>query len=347
MKFKLLQSITLMLFLSLFIASCSSDNKQHDQDSAITNEDKADSASKTKEKQQQDGQNKHVDMSQFKSKRLDIPYTHSSNPKQTLDIVYPDTTKVKPPYKTILLIHGGGWAILDKRAEEIAPVFLAASQGYAVVSINYRLADEVLWPKPLHDAKAAIRFLRAHALKYHLDTRKILVWGSSAGGHIAEMLAATNHRPKFEDLRMGNARFSSSIQGVVAWYPVSDMTDLTDAATPFADKILGYAARDHKDKARNASPIALVRKYFPPILIVHGTNDSLVPYEQSVRMIKKLKAVAKKNPELITFEGAGHMDGRIRSRENVMNNLNFVDRILFKGKNPYRNQEHLEIKLVK
>ena len=347
MKLKLLHSITAILSLMLIIASCNSNDKKDDQHSAIANGGKADSTVKTNATPIQDEHNKHVDMSQFKSKRLDIPYTHTTNPKQTLDIVYPDTTKVKPPYKTILLIHGGGWAILDKRAEDIAPVFQAVNQGYAVVSINYRLSDEVLWPKPLHDAKAAIRFLRAHALKYHLDTKKIVVWGSSAGGHIAEMLAATNHRPKFEDLSMGNARFTSSVQGVVAWYPVSDMSDLTDAAAPFADKILGYNARDHKDKARNASPIALVRKNFPPILIVHGTNDSIVPYQQSVLMKEKLKAVTRKDPVLITFEGAGHVDGRILSTENVMNNLNFVDQILFKGKNPYRNQEHLVIRFVK
>ena len=290
------------------------------------------------------GSKRKIDMAQFKKTELDLPYADTNNKKQTLDIVYP--THDKAPYKTIVLIHGGGWMFGDKETESIASVFQATTQGYAVVSINYRLSDEVTWPKPLHDAKAAIRFIRANADKYQLDTKNLVAWGGSAGGHIAEMLGATNDQPAFEDLTMGNAAYSSAIQGIVAWYPVSDISGLTDAGTVPANKIMGFDVRANKDKTHDASPVNLVAKDFPPVLFVHGTNDNIVPYQQSVDMQKKIKEITDRKPEFITFKGAGHGDQRIKTTENVMNNLHFVDEILYNGKNPYRNTNYLDIKIV-
>ena len=290
------------------------------------------------------GSKRKIDMTQFKETELDLPYADTNNRKQTLDIVYP--THGKAPYKTIVLIHGGGWMIGDKETESIASVFQATTQGYAVVSINYRLSDEVTWPKPLHDAKAAIRFIRANADKYQLDTKYLVVWGGSAGGHIAEMLGATNNQPAFEDLTMGNAGYSSAIQGIVAWYPVSDISGLTDIGTLPANKIMGFDVRANKDKTHDASPMNLVTKDFPPMLFVHGARDNVVPYQQSVDMQRKVKEITGRKPELITFKGAGHGDQRIKTTENIMNNLHFVDEILYNGKNPYRNTNFLDIKIV-
>ncbi len=280
-------------------------------------------------------------MAQFEKTELNVPYAGTNNKRQTLDIIYPTTGK--SPYKTIVLIHGGGWIIGDKETERLSSVFQATTQGYAVVSINYRLSHEVTWPKPLHDAKAAIRFIRANADRYQLDTKNIVVWGSSAGGHIAEMLGATNNIPAFEDLTMGNAAYSSAIQGIVAWYPVSDISELPDIATIFVNKLMGFDIRDNKDKTRDAIPIKLVTKDFPPILLVHGTNDQLVPYHQSVDMQQKVKELTGREPELITFKGAAHADPRIKTTENVMNNLNFVDKIVYNGNNPYRNTKYIDI----
>ena len=91
-----------------------------------------------------------------------------------------------------------------------------------VVNVGYRLSDEAKWPVQICSAKTAIRFVRTNAKKYQLDTDKIVVWGNSTGGHLAEMLAATHHNPKMEDLSRGNPMESSAVQGVVAWYGVAD-----------------------------------------------------------------------------------------------------------------------------
>jgi Esterase/lipase len=282
-------------------------------------------------------------MSQFSKTALDIPYAENSNPRQTLDIAYPSVGNA--PYKTILLFHGGAWMSGNKQSETIASIFQATTQGYAVVSVSYRLSDEVKWPKPLHDAKAAIRFIRANAGKYQLDTKNLVVWGASAGGHIAEMLAATNNQPAFEDLSMGNPNASSAVQGVISWYGIANVSTLGDAVVAPASKIMGFDVRTNKARTHDANPIELVTPRFPPILLVHGTNDQIVSYQQSVDMQKKVNEVTgKKTAQLVLYKGASHGDGIIKSKENVARCLNFVDSILFDGKNPYRSTNYMDVR---
>lgn len=287
---------------------------------------------------------KRIDMEQFPVTVLGIPYAGNKHPRQTLDIVYPVVGKA--PYKTIVLFHGGGWMAGDSRTGPITAVFQAVSQGYAVVSVNYRLSDEVTWPKPLHDAKAAIRFVRANAERYNLDTHQLVVWGASAGGHIAEMLAATNSRPEFEDLQMGNENASSEVQGVVAWYAVSDVSKLTDEGLACADKIMGYEVRTHRARTHNANPAGLVSPQYPPVLLQHGTEDRVVPYRQSVLMQKKVNhATGKSTASLTTFNGATHEDAVFETNENIKTCLDFVDCILYKGNNPFRSKQFLKLRM--
>ncbi|MES2891987.1 MAG: alpha/beta hydrolase [Bacteroidota bacterium] len=293
---------------------------------------------------QRQGKDRKIGMSQFRRKALDIAYTTAKNPRQVLDIIYPDTGAA--PYKCIVVFHGGGWAYGSKQSETVAPIFQAISQGYAVVSVDYRLADEVTWPKPLHDAKAAIRYVRANAFRHLLDATNIVVWGVASGGHLAEMLAATNNQPGFEDLALGNPFTSSAVQGVVAWYPVSDISELPDAMSAAAGKIMGVNVKDNKTQLREMNPVELVTKDFPPILLVHGTKDQLIPFSQSVSMQQKVnEATGKMIATLRRIEGAVNGDPQIKSPESFSQDLDFVDRILFAGKNPHRQRNYISINL--
>ncbi len=295
--------------------------------------------------QQTKGAKEVIDMSQFTNAILDIPYANTDNPRQTLDIVYPSVGE--PPYKTIVVLHGGAWMAGDKQSKSIASIFQTTKQGYALVSVNYRLSDEVKWPKPLLDAKAAIRFIRANASQYNLDTEKIVVWGESAGAHIAMMMAATNGHPAFENLTQGNQNRSSSVQGVIAWSGVADISRLSDLATPAANAVMGFDISRNWEKTNDANPIKLVAENFPPILLVHGTNDIVVPFSHSVNMHSMVNNTTDKpTAELTLFEGAGHGDAVIKSQENVIQNLNFVDRILYNGNNPYRNTSFIRIRMA-
>lgn len=325
----LLSGIGLALILALF--SCQSKHNEQTQFAEFT--------------QQSRGATELIDMSQFSNAILDIPYANNQNHHQTLDIVYPSVAE--PPYKTIVVLHGGGWMAGDKQCKSISSIFQATTQGYALVSVNYRLSDEVKWPKPLLDAKAAIRFIRTNASSYKLDAGKIVVWGESAGAHIAMMLAATNGHPAFENLSMGNTAISSSVQGVVAWYGIADISRLPNLAVPAANAIMGYDISKNWEKTNDANPIKLVTESFPPILLVHGTNDQIVPFSHSANMHSMVNdATNKLTAELIAFEGAGHGDAVIKSNDNVIQNLDFVDKILFNGNNPYRNKNYIKIRLA-
>jgi acetyl esterase/lipase len=333
---KIIKSALLWLTLFFLIFSC---QNQKETDGIALSE-MGEYASYAK------GKIKNIDMSQFSKTLLDIPYIGNENPRQTLDITYP--TVGEAPYKTIVVIHGGGWKYGNKQAETLAPIFQAITQGYAVVSVNYRLSDEVVWPKPLHDVKAAIRHLRAKAADYNLDTKNIVVWGSSAGGHIAMMLGATNNHPAFENLSMGYENFSSAVQGVVSWYGVADISRLTNLGSHPANDIMGFNVQENWTKTTEANPINLVDSQFPPILLVHGTNDKVVPYMQSVNMQKVINEAAGRNiAELMTFDNASHNNNKIKDQENMVKYFDFVDKILYQGNNPYRNSNFINIKTTK
>ncbi len=292
------------------------------------------------------GKVKSIDISQFPKTIVDIHYAAGDNPRQTLDIIYPSVGEA--PYKAIVIVHGGGWKYGDKRAETLAPMLQATTQGYAVVSLNYRLSDEVIWPKPLHDVKAAIRFLRAKGKDYELDTKNIVVWGSSAGGHIAMMLGATNNHPAFENLSMGYENFSSAVQGVISWYGVADISRVTNLGSHPANEIMGFNVQENWEKTNDANPINLVGPDFPPILLVHGTNDKVVPYMQSVNMKNVVnEATGREIATLMTVEGVGHGDNKFKTAENMSKYFDFADKILYNGNNPYRSKNYISIKTTR
>jgi len=268
-----------------------------------------------------------LDMDQFAKKVMNVPYVDKAvSVRQQLDIVYPEETI--GPYKVVVVLHSGGWYSGDKQAESIAPIVEVINQGYALVSVNYRLSSEARWPAQLHDVKAAIRFLRANMDTYRLDTEKVVVWGIQAGAHLGLMLAATNDLPEHEDLTQGNPGLSSRVDGVVAWSPFTDLTTLSSASFPMANRLMGFNVKSARDRALTASPLNFVTNQFPPALLVHGTADSIAPYQQSVKLLHKINLeTGDLRAELVTFEEGIHNDPMLRTSVNVLNNLDFEDKI--------------------
>lgn len=298
----------------------------------------------TETKVEDKGPTKYIAMNQFKQTLLNIPYTITQNERQQLDIIYPSVGN--SPYKVIVAIHGGGWEKGDRKSASLQSVQLATQQGYAVINVGYRLTDEAKWPAQLHDVKAAIRYLRANAKQYRLNTQKIVVWGNSAGGHLASMLAATNGVKEMEDLSMGSPQASSEIQGVVSWYGISDISKLPDASMDIANKLMGFNVRENPEDAKVASPIHYINKDFPPIFMIHGTNDRVVPFEQSIEFAKKINEVTQKKQASIKLHiNAKHSDNQMKTITNVDECLNFVDKMMYpEQKNPYRSKRYKEIK---
>ena len=240
----------------------------------------------------------------------DIQYANPDNHPQYLDIYVPKEAKEKLP--VIVAIHGGGWTGGDKRGPFVVPL---VKDGYAIVSINYRLSQVAKFPAQIQDCKAAIRWVRANADKYHFDADHIGVWGDSAGGHLVALVGTTADNKELEGDE-GNLKYSSRVQAVCDFYGPSDFLTINDQAPPDTAihhnapdspeaKLIDGPIPDNKDKAAKASPVHYVTKDAAPFLIMHGDNDRLVPLAQSEEFADALKK-AGVEVTLHVVKGTGH-----------------------------------------
>jgi acetyl esterase/lipase len=225
-----------------------------------------------------------------------VPYIAGGGAQQQLDLYIPTEEQNEP---LIVYVHGGGWEHGDKAGDSLNPNNLQLLwDGYAMASVNYRLAPAAIWPAQIQDCKAAIRWLRAHAKRYGYDGARIAVIGESAGGHLVAMLGTTGGSKSFD---VGeNLDFSSDVTCVVDLFGVADFT-LLDGNVSF----LGGSAKEHLELARSASPINYVHSDEPPMLVVHGTADRLVPYLQAEILVEAMDK-AGASYYFHTVVGGGH-----------------------------------------
>lgn len=219
----------------------------------------------------------------------------------TLDVYAPHqgsgTAKAVP---LVLYIHGGGWANGHARqsgAFDNWPAVLAslAARGYVVASLNYRLSSEAPFPAAIQDVKRAIRYLRAHSSDYGMDPSRAVVWGGSAGGHLAALAATTCGVKEWDPVPPAQAspeltavlQQSDCVQGAVTWYGIFDLATMPSrspgALPPAIAKLLGCSGICPPEQLQNASPQHFINKNMPPFLLIHGAADGTVDPKQSVR----------------------------------------------------------------
>jgi acetyl esterase/lipase len=206
----------------------------------------------------------------------------------------------------VICIHGGGFRAGDRHGYDRLCIRLA-EKGYVAVTVEYRLAPKHPFPAAIHDVKAAVRWVRANAKKYHIDPERIGVTGGSAGGHLAQFLGVTGGVKEFEG-DGGNADQSSAVTCVVNYFGPSDFTKSYGKSVDAAEVLplwLGGNLEKEQRKHILASPLYWVTPHAAPTLCVHGTKDNYVAHEQSVWLVEKLKA-ADVEAELLTIDGAGH-----------------------------------------
>ena len=280
-----------------------------------------------------------ADVSQVRRKWLDLPYAGLS-PSQKLDIYLPD--EGDRPFPTILNIHGGGFAIGDKRDIHLMPFLRALERGYAVVSVNYRLSAEAIFPAGLQDIKAAIRWLRANSDLYPVDGSRIAACGGSSGGNYAAMVCLTGNVTEFDDRRLGNIDYPCHVQAAVDWFGPTDflkmdeqlaesglgVPDHGEAHSP-ESRFLGARLAEIPEKVRRANPLTYAHPDIPPILIQHGRIDPLVPVQQSMILAQRLEEVVSHDRfEFDILENAGHGDPLFETDENMNRVFLFIDRYL-------------------
>jgi alpha-L-fucosidase 2 len=228
--------------------------------------------------------------------RKDIEYGRAEGMSLRLDASIPDRSGPDGagPFPAAVVVHGGGWVRGDRRVD-VAPLLPPlAEAGIAWFSIDYRLATD-----PLHfgvavdDVIAAVRFVKDHAAEYRIDPDRIALVGESAGGQLAAMAA-----------------LAVPVRAVVALYAPTDLVALLDTSgiipSQIRDRFKGTPLETLlRSRLKQLSPIANVRPDMPPFLLIHGTADPLVPFEQSRAMCDKMTS-AGASCEIFPVRGAGH-----------------------------------------
>jgi acetyl esterase/lipase len=257
----------------------------------------------------------------------DLAYVKDGHERQKLDLYLPE--KAEGPLPLIVWIHGGGWQAGSK---DRCPAVPFVAKGYAVASINYRLSQHAKFPAQIEDCKAAIRWLRANARKYHLDPDHVGVWGASAGGHLVALLGTSGGAKELEG-KEGNLDQSSRVQAVVDWFGPTDLTKMGgghNRPNSAEARLLGGPVQENMEKAAVANPITYVSKDAAPFLIMHGDEDKSVPYSQSELLTEALKK-AGVEVTLVPIKGAGH-GGPAFQRPEVRKAIEeFFDKHLKKG----------------
>lgn len=227
-----------------------------------------------------------------------------------LDVYMPEL--VDEPLPAIVWISGGGWKQMGRFGPQRISAWLAA-HGYAIIGFEYRVSGEAIFPACIEDCKAAVRWVRANAAEHMLDPDRVGCWGDSAGGHLAALLANT---PDVDELqREGpNLQYSTHVSAAVAIFPPCDLRNMVTARDSVV-ALMGGPIEQRRDAYELASPAAHVRRDCPPHLLIHGTADEIVPYQQSVDYHARLLDAGVEST-LVQVPGVGH-DGRVHGNEEA------------------------------
>ncbi|HEY8667070.1 MAG TPA: alpha/beta hydrolase [Tepidisphaeraceae bacterium] len=254
---------------------------------------------------------------------VNVEYGNVDGRPLVMDILRPKESP-STPRPMLLFIHGGGWYGGEMLwAHLVLLPFVKA--GYVTASVGYRLSDEAKFPAAIQDCKCAVRFARAHAKELQIDPARIGAWGSSAGGHLVALLGLSSGVPELEG-HGGWKEFSSDVAAVCDFCGPGDLstwkTVHPECSQELIDdmvrRFLGQTADEDPQAAAKASPVTYVKRDAPPFLIVHGTDDRAVDFQQSQQLYAVMQE-AGCDVRLHPIVGAGHafggpeIDGLVRS----------------------------------
>lgn len=223
-----------------------------------------------------------------------------------LDLYLPD----QAPAGLVIWVHGGAWRGGSRQNVDLKGL---TELGWAIASVDYRLSTDARFPAQIHDLKAAVRWLRAHAAEYKLPANRFVIAGSSAGAHLAALVGVTNGHAELEGT-VGEARASSSdVQAIVDLYGASDLTTILSQSTPHGisvrvpalDLLLGGQPDTLPDLAKLASPIFQLDPKDPPLFLLHGDEDNQMPPAQSQQLADAYRKLGLPL-HYETVPGAGH-----------------------------------------
>lgn len=268
-----------------------------------------------------------ADVSRVSRSILDLPYGGDS-PFQKLDIYLPSEAEARGkgrPLPVIIYVHGGAWKMCDKKDCQVEPALAALARGWAVVSVNYRLSSEAIFPAPVDDVRAALSWLVRNAVEHGLDGQRIALWGESAGAHLV------SH---------AGLREPSLVKAVVAWYCPTNFSKmdpyLAENGFPIPDhslpgspesELLGAPIGEVPRLVRAADPQSWLTPEAPPFLLQHGRKDDIVAWQLSRDFAARFDAICGPGrATLEILEGAGHATEDFRTHENVQRVIAYLEK---------------------
>ncbi|WP_256010092.1 alpha/beta hydrolase [Desertivirga xinjiangensis] len=250
--------------------------------------------------------------------QINVIYTQVKGWDGKMDLYLPP--KEKGPSPVVINIHGGGWNKGSKDTQSGFSTFF--KKGYAVANIGYRLSQVATAPAAVEDTRCALIYLIKNAKELNIDVNKIVIMGGSAGGHLALMggLLGNNHTFDTNCKGVNNVK----VAAIIDKYGITDVGDWAygkNITSKSAVMWLGDKASDVNFR-NSVSPITYVTKNSPPVFIVHGDADPVVPYQQSQELHKKLVEAGVKT-EFITVEGGLH--GKFTKEKNSELNVKIME----------------------
>lgn len=233
---------------------------------------------------------------------------YGEHPSQLLDVWRRDDLPAHPA-PVMIFVPGGAWVHGSRFLQGYALMSHLAANGWVCLSVDYRVSPTNVWPRHIHDVKAAIAWARANVDRFGGDRDFVAIAGCSAGGHLAALAGLTAGDPELDaDLPANSDTSVDAVVGIYGRY------DWEDRSTPermrFVDFLERVVVRRGIDEAptifRDASPIARVHSEAPPFLVVHGSGDTVIPVEQARAFVDRLREVSCSPVSYVELPGAGH-----------------------------------------
>ena len=238
-----------------------------------------------------------------------VDYQGDGARRHRLDIYAPGSVEAAAP--VLIYVHGGAWVIGDKREQGRPRMFELVARGWVCVAINYRLSPAATWPDHLVDVLTAIAWVKEHIAEYGGDPSFVALAGGSAGGHLAALAALSagdpNFQPGFEDA-------DTQVDACIPIYGVLDMTADRSTSGKYGPglrillehRVFKKKMREHRAEFEAASPLPRIHKGAPPFLVLHGTNDTLVPVAVPRAFVPALRAVSSNPVAYVELPMAQH-----------------------------------------
>ena len=257
------------------------------------------------------------------------------------DLYLPD--EGEGPYPLIISVSGGGWYFGHPTSQHLGKtIHSAVKRGYAIASLACTSSAEQIFPYQIREIRCALQYLRKNAARWQLDPDWVAYWSSSSGGHLSLMAALTVDEAAFDCPLPELAGQSAAVQAMVAIYPICQLgakdadfgaLGLKSAFDRTGERcmdslFLGCPVEYNEALRDYASPMFHITPSAPPLLLMHGAADVVVPYPYSQRFVEKYQEIAGADAaRFLLLPGAGHSDPRFKDEAMCGRILDFLDEI--------------------